>query len=918
MRLPALLASLLLITAGFIIAITILPGVARAATLYVGGSGPGNYTSIGAAITAASAGDTVFVYSGTYAETLTLGKTISLVGESRDATIVDGGSLYLSAQWANVSGFTFRRRGGLWGIRAHFSTDCRIEGNAISGYTYGILFNSSTRVTLANNAFTGTGVYINGMYGGSPLVEHWASHTIGPSNTVNGKPIVYWRDAVGGAIPAGAGQVLLANVSGVTVQSQSLTNASVGVEAGFSTDVRVLGNTISGNVADGIRLHHSTSSWIEANDVTANGEGIAVWVSDNNSLVNNTVTGNSIGGITVTASRDVIVTGNVLSSNIGAGVLIESSGGGSLLADNRITGSTRGIQSYGDSVSIINNTVYGNANGIDVAGATPTVILNTVFGNTGRGIMVELPGNAVIANNNLTGNGQGIQLYQTTNNTVWGNTVSRNRDGIFSGSGTSFNTIGNNTVTQNDYGITLYLSTGDTIVQNNVSGNRLGGVTIGSSSLAVVRDNVVAANAFSGTYGGIYLESATGIHVFHNTILGNARQARDDGTNSWDNGYPSGGNDWSDYTGIDNCSGPNQNTCPSPDGIGDTPYLFLVNARDRYPLMTSPVSQPTPPLAPLNVRAARGNQFVTLTWSAPVDDGGATVTNYRVYRGTTSGAEAFLIEVGDVRTYTDSGLTNGVTYYYQVSAKNAVGEGPRASEVSVTPATVPGPPTGLAATAGIQRITLTWTAPADDGGSVVTSYRIWRATTAGGEVFLTSVGGALTYLDAGVSSGTTYYYQVSAVNSVGESVRSGEAHATPTSPANQPPTCSVATPALGDRVSGTYPVTGTADDPDGSVVRVEVRIDGGAWSNATGTSSWRYNWDSRAVPDGPHTIHARGYDGMSYSSVVDVNVTVDNGAPPRSVVTEGRFWALIGLVVLVSTTLLFVLWRGRRKPPPIV
>src|SRR2546428_13860203 len=214
----------------------------------------------GARSTAASAGDTVFVYSGTYAETLTLGKTISLVGESRDATIVDGGSLYLSAQWANVSGFTFRGRGGLWGIRAHFSTDCRIEGNAISGYTYGILFNSSTRITLTNNAFTGTGVYINGMNGGSYLVDHWNSHTIGTSNTVNGKPIVYWKNVSGGTIPVGAGQVLLARVTGVTVQGQSLANASVGVEGGFSSDVRVLADNVFGNAAGGIRPHHSPSS----------------------------------------------------------------------------------------------------------------------------------------------------------------------------------------------------------------------------------------------------------------------------------------------------------------------------------------------------------------------------------------------------------------------------------------------------------------------------------------------------------------------------------------------------------------------------------------------------------------------------------------------------------------------------------
>ncbi|HTD80531.1 MAG TPA: NosD domain-containing protein, partial [Thermoplasmata archaeon] len=298
MRLRASVAAFLVVTAGFLLAVAILPGGARAATLYVGGSGPGNYTTIGAAIGAASTGDTVFVYSGTYSETATIGKTISLIGENRAATIVDGGSLYLTARWANVSGFTFRGHGGFWGIRAHFSSDCRIEDNAISGYTYGILFNSSTRITLTNNAFVGTGVYINGMNGGSPLVDDWNSHTIGTSNTVNGRPIVYWRDVAGGTIPTGAGQVLLANVTGVTVQSQSLANASVGVEIGFSTDVRVLGNNISGNAADGIRLHHSTSSRIEANDVVGNGEGIAVWVSNNNRVVNNTVTANSAGGIT--------------------------------------------------------------------------------------------------------------------------------------------------------------------------------------------------------------------------------------------------------------------------------------------------------------------------------------------------------------------------------------------------------------------------------------------------------------------------------------------------------------------------------------------------------------------------------------------------------------------------------------------
>ncbi|HTD80952.1 MAG TPA: right-handed parallel beta-helix repeat-containing protein, partial [Thermoplasmata archaeon] len=618
-----------------------------------------------------------------------------------------------------------------------------------------------------------------------------------------------------------------------------------------------------------------------------------------------------------TASRDTLVSGNNLSANVGAGILVEPSGGGSTLRDNSITGSAQGIFSY-DAITIMNNTVFGNTNGIDVAGAGSAVVLNRVSGSTGRGIMVEIQGNVWVANNNVSGNGQGIQLYQTTSNTIMGNVVTNNRDGIFSGSGTSYNTIDNNTVTGNEYGITLDLSTGETILRNEVSGNRQGGITVGFSALPVIRDNHVAGNARSGSYGGIYLESTTGARVFHNAIVGNTIQAHDAGTNSWDDGYPTGGNYWSDYTGVDNCSGPNQNTCPSPDGIGDTPYSFPASSRDRYPLMASPTTQPTPPSVPWNVRAVPSDRAVALTWSAPLDDGGSSITNYRIYGGTASGSEAFLIQLGNVTTYAVGGLSNGVTYYYQVSAKNAVGDGPRSSEVSATPATTPGPPSNPQATPGVQRITLSWSPPADNGGSAVAGYRIWRGTATGGEVFLVNAGNVLTYLDASVSVGTTYYYQVSAVNAVGDGARSTEAQATPASPANQPPRCGVMTPASGDRVSGTYPVTGTSNDPDGSVTRVEVRVDGGTWQNATGTNPWRYDWDTRQAASGAHTIHARSFDGTTYSSVVDVDVTVDNGLPPpQSGFGEGWFWGLLGLLVLVSALLVFVLLRERRtKRPP--
>ncbi len=95
---------------------------------------------------------------------------------------------------------------------------------------------------------------------------------------------------------------------------------------------------------------------------------------------------------------------------------------------------------------------------------------------------------------------------------------------------------------------------------------------------------------------------------------------------------------------------------------------------------------------------------------------------------------------------------------------------------------------------------------------------------------------------------------------------------------NEPPTVAIDSPAEGATVSGSVDVTGTASDPDGSVQVVEVRIDGGAWQAASGTSSWSFTWDSTSVGDGQHTIEARSSDGSAHSSIASRTVTVDNQA----------------------------------------
>src|SRR5439155_1174291 len=158
-----------------------------------------------------------------------------------------------------------------------------------------------------------------------------------------------------------------------------------------------------------------------------------------------------------------------------------------------------------------------------------------------------------------------------------------------------------------------------------------------------------------------------------------------------------------------------------------------------------------------NLVATGGNAQVTLTWQAPASDGGSPITNYKIYRGVAPGSETLLTTVGNVLTYTDSAVTNGLTYYYQVSAVNSPGEGAKSNEASATPSAAPPPPpppsspSNLAATGGNAQVTLTWQAPASDGGSPIANYKIYRGTTSGSETLIATIGNQLSYSDGGLT-----------------------------------------------------------------------------------------------------------------------------------------------------------------------
>ena len=167
----------------------------------------------------------------------------------------------------------------------------------------------------------------------------------------------------------------------------------------------------------------------------------------------------------------------------------------------------------------------------------------------------------------------------------------------------------------------------------------------------------------------------------------------------------------------------------------------------------------TAPGAPTIGIAAPGNTSATLAWTAPTDNGGNAVTGY-VITPSTGGP----VTVGNVTTYTMTGLTNGTAYTFQVSAINTNGTGGNSSPSnSVTPQpTAPGAPTVVVASAGNTTATLTWVAPVDDGGFAITGYVI--TPSSGAPV---TVGNVTTYTLTGLVNGTGYTFIVAAINQLG-------------------------------------------------------------------------------------------------------------------------------------------------------
>ncbi|MBI5000297.1 MAG: right-handed parallel beta-helix repeat-containing protein [Euryarchaeota archaeon] len=201
------------------------------------------------------------------------------------------------------------------------------------------------------------------------------------------------------------------------------------------------------------------------------------------------------------------------------------------------------------------------------------------------GMYLYLTKNGTLNDNNVSlCSNVGIYLLNSNNDTVYNNAIWSNAFGIALES-SSGNNIMNCTAALNQQGIYLYYNAAPWSDNNTIQNNTLFFNSDGLRFYKNCKNNLVRGNdVYNNSYGINLVNSPVSNTLYHNNFRNNTIQASDTGTNTWDNGYPSGGNYWDNYNGTDVMSGPNQDLSGS-DGIGDTPYLVSGGFnKDRYPI----------------------------------------------------------------------------------------------------------------------------------------------------------------------------------------------------------------------------------------------------------------------------------------------------------------------------------------------
>ena len=476
------------------------------------------------------------------------------------------------------------------GVQLLWCDSCVVLESSFQSNDRGVEIYTSTHAMVFSNTFSGGGVSIVGSYGQDLTYN---SHIIASNNTVNGRPLLCYTFQDGLDLSSvDVGQLIVLSCSNVKMSGLSF-----------------------GRGFDGIML--ALCDGVEIADCSFVASGLGCMSCRNVTVSFNS--GDDGSSLNFYQCRNVLVHGNVLDHSYYMGVQLHNCWNVTA-SSNTITGMdlSYGIYTTSDDVTITGNVLTGC--GID--------------GNI-RG------GNGLTISPDNTVNGKPVLFYQGESDVVIdsvpvGQLLIGSCDRVW---------VANISVSDTCCGISIDGVSDITVFHTRLSGNAVGLSTLDCSDLKVLYNRfegseyygaliqyttncLVYGNTYADNDLGLDLWMSDGIMVYRNIFSKNTQQADENGCTdvNWDDGYPEGGNYWSDYSGIDQYSGPSQDM-PGSDGFGDTSYSIGANGLDRYPFMSPPnITIPEPPSSGINatidfepntLNLKRMGQWVTVYISLP-------------------------------------------------------------------------------------------------------------------------------------------------------------------------------------------------------------------------------------------------------------------------------------------------------------